>query len=103
MNGYQEVDQERSVLRWGGLAGILGGILFILTWVVIIVGPVGMEDPADLAGWVTRFPDIQMARVLENGIYLVAAMLGVLKAGRAHEQNEVEMERIRQVLGTGRI
>jgi hypothetical protein len=71
-------EDERSVLQWGGLAGILGGILFILSWVVVIVGPVGMEDPADLAGWVTRFPDIRAARVVENGIYLVALILGVM-------------------------
>jgi hypothetical protein len=71
------MDDEKSVLRWGGLAGILGGILFILTWVVVIVGPVGIEDPADLAAWVTRFPDIRAARIVENGIYLVALILEV--------------------------
>jgi hypothetical protein len=56
---------------------MLGGILFILACVVVIAGPVGMEDPADLAGWVTRFPDIQAARVVENGIYLVALLLEI--------------------------
>jgi hypothetical protein len=71
-------EDERSVLRWGGLAGMLGGILFILSWIVVLAGPVGMEDPADLAGWVTRFPDIRAARVVENGIYLVALILGVM-------------------------
>jgi hypothetical protein len=70
-------DGERSVLRWGGLAGILGGVLFLLTLIIVIAGPVGMEDPADLAGWVTRFPDIRAARVAENGLYLAAAMLEV--------------------------
>jgi hypothetical protein len=77
MNDQQKMEQEKSLLRWGGLAGILGGILFILCWVVIIAGPVGMEDPADLAGWVTRFPDIRAARVVENGLYLVALSLEV--------------------------
>jgi hypothetical protein len=77
MNDLQKMEQEKSVLRWGGLAGVLGGILFILTWVVLIAGPVGMEDPADLAGWVTRFPDIRAARVVENGIYLVGLLLEV--------------------------
>jgi len=72
------MEQEKTVLRWGGLAGVLGGILLILTWVVILAGPVGMEDPADLAGWVTRFPDIRAARVIENGIYLVALILEVM-------------------------
>jgi len=77
MNDLQKMEQEKSVLRWGGLAGMLGGILFILTWVVVIAGPVGMEDPVDLAGWVTRFPDIRAARVVENGLYLVALSLEV--------------------------
>jgi magnesium-transporting ATPase (P-type) len=70
-------EDERSVLQWGGLAGILGGILFILSWAVVLVGPVGMEDPADLAGWVTRFPDIFAARVVENMMYLMALILEV--------------------------
>jgi hypothetical protein len=77
MNDLQQMEQEKSVLRWGGLAAMLGGILFILTWVVVIAGPVGMEDPVDLAGWVTRFPDIRAARVVENGLYLVALILEV--------------------------
>jgi hypothetical protein len=77
MSDRQEMEQESSVLRWGGLAGMLGGVLFILSWVVVLAGPVGMEDPADLAGWVTRFPDILAARVLENGILLVALILEV--------------------------
>jgi hypothetical protein len=77
MNDLQKIEQEKSVLRWGGLAGMLGGILFILTWVVILAGPVGMEDPADLVGWVTRFPDIRAARIVENGLYLVALILEV--------------------------
>lgn len=78
MNDLQKMEQEKSVLRWGGLAGMLGGILFILVWIIVGVGPVGMEEPADLAEWVTRFPDIQAARVVENVIYLVGLILEVL-------------------------
>ena len=77
MNDLQKMEEEKSVLRWGGLAGMLGGILFITTFVVVLAGPVGIEDPADLAGWVTRFPDIRAARIVENGIYLVALILEV--------------------------
>jgi hypothetical protein len=42
------IDEEESVLRWGGLAGILGGIIFILVFVIVIafVGP----DPAKPEG-----------------------------------------------------
>jgi len=75
MNDLQKMDQEKSVLRWGGLAGMLGGILFIL--VMVIVGVFVPPDPADLAGWVTRFPDIRAARIVENGLYLVALILEV--------------------------
>jgi len=75
MNDLQKMEQEKSVLRWGGLAGMLGGILFILVmvFVVVFVPP----DPTDLAGFVTRFPDIQATRVVENIIYLVALLLEV--------------------------
>jgi len=75
MNDSQRMEQEKSVLRWGGLAGMLGGILFILTWVV--VGVFVPPDPADLVGWVTRFPDIKAARIVENGIYLLALILEI--------------------------
>jgi hypothetical protein len=54
------MEQEKSLLRWGGLAGILGAILFILVFIVVaaFVGP----DPAELEGRVIRFPDIRAAR-----------------------------------------
>ena len=29
MDNLQQVEQEKNVLRWGGLAGLLGGILFM--------------------------------------------------------------------------
>ncbi len=75
MNDLQKMEQEKSVLRWGGLAGMLGVFLFVLVWVV--VGVFVPSDPTDLAGWVTRFPDIRAARIVENGIYLVALILEV--------------------------
>jgi hypothetical protein len=75
MSDSLKLEQEKSVLRWGGLSGLLGGILFVL--VMIFVGVFVGPDPANLAGWVTRFPDIQAARVVENGIYLVALILEV--------------------------
>jgi hypothetical protein len=78
MNDLQKMEQEKSVLRWGGLAGMLGGILHILAFVVVLVGPVGIEEPADLEEWVIRFPDIRAARIVENGLYLVALILGII-------------------------
>jgi Domain of unknown function (DUF4386) len=75
MNDVQKMEQENSVLRWGGLAGILGAIFFILVFVIVsvFVGP----DPAELEGWVMRFPDIRAARTVENSLYLVVLILWV--------------------------
>jgi len=69
------MDEENGVLRWGGLAGILGGITFILVFVVVIVFA-GVE-PAEPEGEIMRFPDIRVARMVENGLYLVVLILWV--------------------------
>lgn len=70
------VEQEKSVLRWGGLAGILGSILLVLVMVFVAVA-IG-SGPDDLKEVVARFPDIHMLRVLENGVYLVGLLLEIL-------------------------
>jgi hypothetical protein len=69
------IDEEKGALRWGGLAGILGGIIFILVFVVVIVF-VG-ADPADPEGEVIRFPEVRAAHTVENGLYLVVLILWV--------------------------
>lgn len=75
MNDLQQIEQEKSVLRWGGLAGMLGGILFIIVFAVVFTF-VG-EDPVELEEWITRFPDIKAARTVENGLYLLLLILWV--------------------------
>src|SRR5215208_2051328 len=69
------MDEEESVLRWGGLAGILGGIVFVLVFVVVIafVGP----EPVELEGEIMRFPDIRTARTVEDSLYLVVLILWI--------------------------
>ena len=71
----QVIDEEKSILRWGGLAGILGGIIFILVFVVVIafVGP----EPVELEGEIMRFPDIRTARTVEDSLYLVVLILWI--------------------------
>jgi hypothetical protein len=69
------MDEEKSVLRWGGLAGILGGIIFIVVFVIVIAF-VGAE-PAQPEGEVMRFPDIRAARTVEDGLYLLVLVLWV--------------------------
>jgi hypothetical protein len=75
MNELQIVNEEKKVLRWGGLAGVLGGILFILVFAIVIVF-VG-EGPAEPEGLVVRFPEIRGVRTVENGLYLVVLILWV--------------------------
>jgi hypothetical protein len=71
----QVIDEDRGVLRWGGLAGILGGIIFILVFAIVIAF-VGAE-PAQPEGEVMRFPDIRAARTLEDSLYLVVLILWI--------------------------
>jgi Domain of unknown function (DUF4386) len=71
----QVIDEDKSVLRWGGLAGILGGIVFILVFVIVIAF-VG-ADPAQPEGEVMRFPDIRAVRTVEDSLYLVVLILWV--------------------------
>ena len=69
------MEEEKSLLRWGGLAGILGGIIFILVFIIVIVF-VG-EDPAEPEGAVMRFPDMRAGRTVEDSLYLVVLILWV--------------------------
>jgi hypothetical protein len=94
------MEQEKSVLRWGGLAGILGGIIFILVFVIVIVfvGP----DPAEPEGEVMRFPDIRAARTVEDSLYLVVLILWVahfLALYRALRETSVAPALFGSVLG----
>jgi len=75
MNNPQMIEQEKSVLRWGGLAGILGGIISILS-MVVAVGFVP-ADPPTLTELVARFPDVQILRVAENVLYLLGLVSGL--------------------------
>jgi hypothetical protein len=69
------MEEEKSILRWGGLAGILGSIVFVLVFIIVIVF-VG-ADPAEPEGEVMRFTDIRAARTVEDGLYLVVLILWV--------------------------
>jgi hypothetical protein len=71
----QAIDEDRGVLRWGGLAGILGGLIFIVVFVIVIAF-VGAE-PAKPEGEVMMFPDIRAARTVEDGLYLVVLILWI--------------------------
>lgn len=72
MTSFQDNEQEKRLLRWGGLSGIMGGVLFICVFAfVIIFIP---SEPASLKEFVTRFPEIKLTRTLENLLYLTALL-----------------------------
>ena len=75
MNTSQNIDQDLSVLKWGGLAGLLGGIILILSMIVAFTFV--PADPPTFAELVARFPDIQMFRVAENVLYLLGLVAGI--------------------------
>ncbi len=68
------MDDEKRVLRWGGLAGMLGGIAFILVMVTLLVL---VQPPTDPEEVVMRFADTRAAIALGQGLYLVAVIMWV--------------------------
>jgi hypothetical protein len=90
MESLRQINADKGILRWGGLAGLLGGalMLFVFVFVGVVVGP----EPVGPEGPVARFPDISAARTFENVLYLavialwavlVAALYRVLRATSA--------------------
>jgi hypothetical protein len=71
----QRHQEDSSIPRWGGLAGIGGSVLFLA--VFAIVGIFAGPEPAGPAGPISRFPDIRVARTVENGLYLAVLALWV--------------------------
>jgi hypothetical protein len=70
-------EEDKSVLRWGGLAGLVGGLLFVLLF--LIVGVFVAGEPTTPDGPVGRFSGIDAAIVESagNGLYLAILALWV--------------------------
>lgn len=75
MTDLRPMERELSILRWGGLAGIVGAVLFL--FVFVFVGAFIGADPAGPAAPIERFPEIRAARTVENGLYLAVLVLWV--------------------------
>ena len=82
MHDLHTTEQADSTLRWGGLAGILGSILMLVTF-GIVAAFVGM-DTMSAEQSLMRFPDIRAARTVENSLYLVALLLWVIHSLALH-------------------
>jgi hypothetical protein len=66
------IEKENSVLRWGGLSGMLGGIVFIFT-IGILLGFVP-APPATIEGLVMRYPDVRVATVVGQVAYFAVVI-----------------------------
>lgn len=66
---------DQQLCRWGGIAGIAGGILLIGSGVVVSV--LGLPDASDLET-LTDFADIESGRIAEHFLYLGALVLFAL-------------------------
>jgi len=64
---------EKSILRWGGLAGMLGGVVFLFVPVILF----GLVPPApsDPAGLVERFPTVRTTIAAGNFVNFVSNVL----------------------------
>ncbi len=82
--GVDSVKKERSFLRLGGLAGILAGVIFLLTiFTLIAFGP---STTASFAARVMNFPNVRTGLAAGNTLYffvsvgLVGLALGIYRA-----------------------
>jgi len=84
--GEESISKEKSFLRFGGIAGILAGIFFILT--IITLAGFGPSTTATAADRIANFPNARTALSLGNGFYflvsvwLVGLALGLHRALR---------------------
>ncbi len=68
-------DQDRQLIRWGGIAGLAGPILLIAS--AVVVGVLGLPDASDVET-LTDFADIESGRIAEHFLYLGALILFAL-------------------------
>ena len=66
--------EEKSVLRWGGIAGLLAGIFIVGFFIMVGLVP---EGPVDPEGLVMRFPDVGAAVTMRSSLGNAAAFLTV--------------------------
>ena len=66
---------DRQLARWGGVAGLAGGLALLASFVV--VGALGLPDASDVET-LTDFADIESGRIAEHLLYLGSLMLFAL-------------------------
>ncbi len=70
------MSEDKSIMQWGGVAGIMAGILFVLTLVILLAFV--PAAPADNEELVARFPDVRTATIFGEVVYAAAIILWVM-------------------------
>ena len=83
---HDEPDQDRQLVRWGGMAGVAGAILLIASAVVVTV--LGLPDASDVET-LTDFADIESGRIAEHFLYLGALVMFALHVVVLHRMLRV--------------
>jgi hypothetical protein len=101
----ESISKEKSFLRLGGLAGILGGFFFILTIVTLAgFGPSTTASPDVL---VMNYPNVRTALAVGNGLYflvgvsLIGLALGLYWALRVTSPAPALFGSVLYILGLG--
>ncbi|HEY3436211.1 MAG TPA: DUF4386 family protein [Actinotalea sp.] len=74
INDLVQTHEDRRVLRWGGLAGMLGAVLLVVVFAIVgaFVGTFTGPEAE-----VAAYPGVRVARTFENGLYLLVIVLWV--------------------------
>lgn len=72
--GAARLEGERSLLRWGGLAGLAGGVIMIATILYQVV-VLGTQTTAAGDGPIIRFPSVQTQIAVGQSLFLVGTIL----------------------------
>jgi hypothetical protein len=68
----ESINEEKGFLRWGGLAGILAGVFFMVTIVTLVeFGPSTTATAAQLA---QRFPSVSTGLAVGNAFYFLVSV-----------------------------
>jgi Domain of unknown function (DUF4386) len=97
-------NEERSILKWGGLAGVISGIIFILVPITLFgFGP----SSSNLVDLVARFPEFRTVIAAGNfinfvsDVLLVALLLGLYRALRPTSPTSALLGTVLTTLGLG--
>jgi len=68
----ESMSKEKSLLRLGGLAGILASVFFILT--IVTLAGFGPSTTATAADRISNFPNVRTALTVGNGFYFLVSV-----------------------------